>query len=159
MKRSLAAFTAAALLLGGCGSATEGLDFKAPAGWTAMPAILGFGHMQMWFKKAPDAKQDEMLILVRGQNATSIDLNTVPQAGVGKLKTQKTSTITICGNQKAQYLSALGTGRNGGEDQMMEMVSTPVGNQSYITMYIRPKSAKPDPQAEAAIRSLCAAKT
>lgn len=123
-----------------------------------MPGFLGFGHMQMWFKKASDNKQDQMLMLVRGQTATTIDLKTIPQAGVGKLKAQRTSTITICGNQRAQYLSALGTGRNG-DDQIMEMVSTPVGNQSYFTMYIRPKADKPDPSAEASIRSICAAKT
>jgi hypothetical protein len=158
MIRSLAALTAAALLLAGCGSASEGLDFKPPAGWTAMPGILGFGHMQMWFKKASDNKQDQMLMLVRGQNASSIDLKTVPQAGVGAIKSQKITTITICGNTRAQYLSAIGTGHNG-QNQTMEMVSTPVGNQSYLAMYIRPQTDKPDPDAEAAMRSLCAAKT
>jgi len=158
MKHSLAAFTAAALLLAGCGSASEGLDFKPPAGWTAMPGILGFGHMQMWFKKAADNKQDQMLMLIRGQNASSIDLKSVPQAGVGQLKSQKLTTITICRNTRAQYLSAIGTGHNG-QNQAMEMISTPVGNQSYLAMYIRPQADKADPEAEAAIRSLCAAKT
>jgi hypothetical protein len=157
MKRSLAALIFVSLALTGCGSATDGLAFKPPAGWTAFPSFLGFGHMAMWFKKASDNKQDQMLMLIRGQDTSSMNLKNVPQAGIGAVRSQKQSTITICGNQRAQYLSAVGSGHNG-EDQSMEMVSTPIGNQSYLAMYIRPQADKPDPDAEAAIRSLCAAK-
>ena len=87
-----------------------------------------------------------------------MNLKTLPQAGIGTLKAQKSSTITICGSTRAQYLTAVGTGRSG-DDQTMEMVSTPVGNQSYLAMYIRPHADKADPDAEAAIRSLCPEKT
>lgn len=158
MKRSLAALVFASLVLAGCGSATDGLAFKPPPGWTAFPSALGFGHMAMWFRKGADNKHDEMVMLIRGQDTTTMNLKTLPQTGVGNIKAQKSSSITICGGQRAQYLTAIGSGRNG-EDQTMEMVSTPVGDQSYLAMYIRPQSDKADPDAEAAIRSLCAAKT
>jgi hypothetical protein len=158
MKRSLAAVLFASLALAGCGSATEGLDFKAPAGWTALPSFIGFGHLQMWTKKASDNKQVDMLMLIRGQTTATMDLKTLPQSGMGAIKAQKTSTITICGNRRAQYLSAIGTG-HGGQTQTMEMVSAPVGDQSFLAMYIRPKTDPADPAAETAIRSLCAAKT
>ena len=158
MKRSLAALVFASLVLAGCGSATDGLAFKAPAGWTSFPSFLGFGHMAMWFKKGADSKHDHVLILVRGQSASTIDLKTMPQAGFGNIKGEKQSTISICGNQRAQYLVASATGK-GGENETMEMVSTPVGDQSYIAIYVRPQADKPDRDAEAAIRSICAAKT
>lgn len=158
MKRSLAALVFASLVLAGCGSATEGLAFKPPAGWTALPSFIGFGHMAMWIRKGTDNKHDHVLILVRGQNASTLDLRTIPQTGFGNIKDQKQSTITICGDQRAQYLTGNSTGKNG-ENETMEMVATPVGNQGYIAMYVRPQSDKPDSAAEAAIRSLCAAKT
>ncbi len=158
MKRSIAAALFASLALAGCGSATDGLNFKAPAGWTALPAFIGFGHFQMWTKKSSDNKQDEMLMLVRGQSTTTLDLKTMPQAGMGALKAQKQSTIKICGNHSAQYLSAVGSGHSG-KPQALEMVSTPVGGQIFLAMYIRPQTDRPDPGAETAIRSLCAAKT
>jgi len=152
------ALGAAVLVLAGCGSASDGLAFKPPAGWSSLPGFLGFGHMQMWFKKASDNKQDEMLMLIRGQTTSTMNLKSIPQVGAGTtMKTQKTSTISICGNQRAQYLSAVATGHNG-QNQVMEMVSTPVGDQSFLAMYIRPETDKADPDAEAAIRSLCAAK-
>lgn len=158
MRRSLAAVLFASLALAGCGSATEGLDFKAPAGWTAMPAFLGFGHLQMWTKKASGNKQNEMLMLIRGQTTSTMDLKTLPQTGMGAIKAQKESAIMICGNRRAQYLSAIGSG-HGGQAQTMEMVSAPVGDQSFLALYIRPQSDRADPAAETAIRSLCAAKS
>jgi len=151
MKRSLAAVLFASLAFAGCGSVTDSLNFKAPAGWVATPAILG--RMQVWMKKAADNKQDQMLFLIRGQSA-NMDLKNVPGAGFGTIQSQKQSTITICGTRRAQYLSAVAAGRSG-EAQSVEMISAAVGDQSYLAMYARPKSSPPDPEAEAAIRSLC----
>ncbi len=152
MKRSLAAVFSACLALTGCGSVTQGINFKAPAGWTATPSILG--RMQVWMKKAADNKQDEMVFLIRGET-TNVDLKTLPQTGMGAIKAQKQAMITICGNHRAQYLSAIGSGHNG-QPQAMEMVSAPVGDQRFLAMYIRPQSDPGDPAAETAIRSLCA---
>jgi hypothetical protein len=155
MKRALAAVLFASLALAGCGSVTAGVDFKAPAGWTSTPSILG--RMQAWMKKARDNKQDEMVFLVRGSNA-NIDLRNIPQAGMGQISMAKQSTITICGNQKAQLLSGVGTGHSG-EKQRLEMVSATVGQDSFVAMYLRPQSDPADPAAETAIRSLCPAKS
>ncbi len=155
MKRALAAVLLASAALAGCGSVTAGVDFKAPAGWAATPSILG--RMQMWTKKAADNKQDQMVMLVRGSNA-NIDLRTIPQVGSNAMTMTKQSTITICGNQKAQFASGTGSGHSG-QKQTMEMVSATVGQDGFVAMYLRPQSDRPDPEAEAAIRSLCAAKT
>lgn len=156
MKRALAAaaFLASAALAG-CGSVTAGVDFKSPAGWTATPSILG--RMQAWTRKSANNKDIEMIMLVRG-SSTNVDLSNIPQAGVGAISTEKQSTITICGNRKAQFLSGVGSGHNG-QKQVMEMVSATVGQDGYVAMYIRPQSDSADPEAEAAIRSLCPAKS
>ncbi len=155
MKRAIAAVFLASAVLGGCGSVTNGIDFRAPAGWTSTPSILG--RMQAWMKKARDNKQDEMVFLVRGSN-TSVDIKNIPQAGLGAISMAKQSTITICGNQKAQFVSGIGTGHSG-QKQVMEMVSATVGQDGFVGMYIRPQSDPADPAAEAAIRSLCPAKS
>lgn len=41
------------------------------------------------------------------------------------------------------------------QGQVWEGVSTNWGTQRYMAVYVRPVNAAPDPQAEAAIRSLC----
>jgi hypothetical protein len=155
MKRAIAAVLLASAALAGCGSVTNGIDFKAPAGWTSTPSILG--RMQAWMKKARDNKQDEMVFLVRGSN-TNVDIKNIPQAGLGSISMAKQTTITICGNQKAQFVSGVGSG-HGGQKQVMEMVSATVGQDGFVGMYLRPVSDPADPAAEAAIRSLCAAKS
>lgn len=152
MKRLLAAVLLASAVLAGCGSVTAGVDFKAPAGWTATPSILG--RMQAWMRKARDNKQDEMVMLIRGSNA-NIDLRNIPQAGMGQMTRVKQSTITICGNQKGQMVSGVGSGHSG-QKETLEMVSATVGQDGYVAMYIRPQSDPADPAAEIAIRSLCA---
>lgn len=151
----MAAVLLASSALAGCGSVTAGVDFKAPAGWTSTPSILG--RMQAWMKKARDNKQDEMVMLIRGSNA-NIDLRTIPQVGSSAMSMTKQSTITICGNQKAQFASGTGTGHSG-EKERMEMVSATVGQDGYVAMYLRPQSDPADPAAETAIRSLCPAKS
>ena len=155
MKRFIVPLFFACVALAGCGSVTSGLNFKAPAGWTTFSIM---GRFQMWIKQTPGkSKQAQMLFLVRGQTANTMDFKQIPQAGTS-IRNQKRSTIKICGNQRAQYISAVGTSSSGG-DQALEMVSAPVGDQSYLAMYIRPQSQAADPAAESAIRSLCVAKT
>jgi hypothetical protein len=157
MKRYILPLFFACAALAGCGSVTSGLDFKAPAGWMSTPSIMG--RFQMWFKQGAgkNNQQTQMIFLVRGQTANTFDFKQIPQAGTS-ISNQKSSSIKICGNQRAQYITAVGTGNKGG-DESVEMVSAPVGGQSYLAMYIRPQAIKPDPEAETAIRSLCVAKT
>jgi len=155
MKRAIAAAVLVSAALAGCGSVTAGVDFKPPAGWAATPSILG--RIQMWTKKARDNKQDEMVMLVRGSNA-NIDLSTIPQVGSNAISRTKQSTITICGNQKAQFASGTGSGHSG-QKQTMEMVSATVGQDGFVAIYLRPQSDRSDPEAETAIRSLCPAKS
>ena len=143
------------LLLGlaiatGCGSVTAGLDFKAPAGWSQSPSILGM--VQVWSQKSKTSSEDQTVLLIRGRNVNSMNFGQIPQVG-NDLRDVKKSTITICKDRSAQYLSATGTGHNG--DEIIEAVSAPVGDTSYLSMYIRPQKERADPQAEAAIRSLC----
>src|SRR5438270_5217274 len=128
MKTALIAALFASVALAGCGSVTAGIDFKPPAGWTATPSILG--RMQAWTKKAANNKDIDMIMLIRG-SSTNIDLKNIPQAGVGNITTQKQSTITICGDRKAQFLSGVASGHNGTQ-QTMEMVSATVGQDGYI---------------------------
>jgi hypothetical protein len=154
MKRALAAALFASAALSGCGSVTAGMDFKAPAGWTATPSILG--RIQVWTKKSADNKDVDMVILARG--SSTIDLKNIPQAGVGTITTEKQATIAICGDRKAQFMSGTASGHSG-QKQTMEMVSAMVGQDDYVSMYIRPQSERADPAAETAIRSLCPAKT
>lgn len=142
--------------LAGCGSVTSGLDFKAPPGWMATPSIMG--RFQMWIKQTADKnKTAQMIFLVRGQTADTMDFKQIPQAGTS-IRSQKLTDIKICGNQRAQHVSAVGTSSSGG-DEALEMISAPVGDQSFLAMYIRPQVEPADPAAETAIRSLCAAKT
>ncbi len=155
MKRYFLPLFFACAALAGCGSVTSGIDFKAPAGWTTFSLL---GRFQMWTKPSPDKNKAQMVFLVRGQTVNTMDFKQIPQAGTA-IHNQKQSTIKICGNQRAQYISAVGTSSSGGGDEALEMISAPVGDQSFLSMYIRPQAMKADPAAEAAIRSLCAAKT
>jgi hypothetical protein len=156
MKRYFLPVFFACVALAGCGSVTSGLDFKAPAGWTATPSILG--RFQMWIKQSPDKnKEAQMMFLIRGQTATTMDFKSLPQAGTN-VRDLKQSSIKICGNRPAQYVSGVSTGSRNG-DMAVEMVSAKVGDESYLAMYMRPKAQSGDPQAETAIRSLCIAKT
>jgi hypothetical protein len=154
MKRAIAAALFASAALSGCGSVTAGIDFKAPAGWTATPSILG--RMQMWTKKSADNKDVDMVMLIRG--SSTIDLKNIPQAGVGTITTEKQATITICGDRKAQFMSGIAAGHSG-QKQTMEMVSATVGQDGYMAVYIRPQAEPADTEAETAIRSLCPAKS
>ncbi|HET9391969.1 MAG TPA: hypothetical protein VFO29_00410 [Candidatus Rubrimentiphilum sp.] len=155
MKRFIVPLLFACAALAGCGSVTSGIDFKAPAGWTTFSLM---GRFQMWMKPGPEKDKAQMVFLIRGQTADTMDFKQIPQAG-SSIRNQKMSAIKICGNQRAQYVTAVGTSSNGGGDEALEMISAPVGDQSFLAMYIRPQSMKPDPAAETAIRSLCAAKT
>jgi hypothetical protein len=157
MKRYILPLFFASVALAGCGSVTSGLDFKEPAGWSSLPSALTFGRAQIWFK-ASSGKQPQMVFLIRGKNADTMNFKDVPQFGGSSVRNFKKSNITICGNTRAQYVTAVASDAKSG-NEAMEMISAPVGDQTYLAMYMRPQAMKPDPAAETAIRSLCAAKT
>lgn len=136
----------------GCASVTAGLDFKTPPGWDQSPSI--FGVIQVWSKKSKSSSEDQTLMLIRGHNLNNMSLGQIPQLG-NDLRQVKRSNITICQNKAAQYLSAIGNNNGKGGEERLEAVSAPVGDTSYLSMYIRPIKERADPQAEAAIRSLC----
>ena len=155
MKRFALPLFFACVALAGCGSVTAGLNFKAPAGWMSTPSIMG--RFQMWIKQSSDKKDDaQMLFLVRGQNVKTMDFKSLPQAGTN-VRDLKQSAIKICGNRPAQYMSGVSTSAKNG-DMAIEMISAPVGDESYLAVYMRPKALPADVQAETAIRSLCMAK-
>ncbi len=141
-------------MLTSCGpDPTVGTTFKPPAGWQAMPAIAGW---KMWLNKNKDADQAVMLIRFPNKGKTKfsdIDFSKNPYyKGDGTTKEQR---ITICGGHPAQYLLAHGTGKGSGKEGDAEMIFTSWGQDTYMTLYARPKAAKADPAAEAAIRSIC----
>ena len=62
--------------------------------------------------------------------------------------------IKICGNHAALYLASA-TRMSGGVPANSERVITVWGDARYAAIYVYPAKAKPDPEAEVAIRSLC----
>lgn len=58
--------------------------------------------------------------------------------------------ISICGGHRAVLMV-----KRHNQDQIWEGVSTDWGPRRYMAVYVRPSNVSPDPQAEAAIRSLC----
>jgi hypothetical protein len=95
---------------------------------------------------------------MRGQTANTLNFKQIPQFGSASVRDFKKSSIAICGNKRAQYITAVASDPKSG-NQTMEIIAAPVGDQNYLSMYIRSQSQRPDPAAEAAIRSLCVAKT
>lgn len=57
--------------------------------------------------------------------------------------------ITICGDHPAVLMVQTNPG------QIWEGVSTTWDSERYMAVYVRPVNAAPDPNAEAAIRTLC----
>lgn len=116
----------------GCGRRfTEDLTFQAPQGWVYTAAPNGG---EVWVK-AGGSKESIMA------QATQDPL---PQ------RQPDWKDITICGNHPA--VLKVQTNNPG---QIWEGVSTTWGSERYIAVYVRPVDVAPDPNAEAAIRSLC----
>lgn len=143
-------------VLAGCGSVTQGIDFQAPSGWTATPAM--FGRFQMWIKNGKDKNSTQMVMLVKGDaNSTRADFTDLPPQYGKDLKVMRHGSVTLCGTQPAEQYAAQGTDNNGKRSQV-EMLSSVIGKDRYIAMYLRPASMSADASAEAAIHSLCPVK-
>jgi hypothetical protein len=144
-----------AATLAGCGSTTDSLNFKVPTGYTnKMNTFI----MSLWQKGDADTGGFIMLMKlpVKVDNS-KFDASTFSSSGAKNMKIESTQSIQICGNQPAMLAKATGTSDQvKGKDMNMEMLMTGVGGNSYIAMYMYPQKSTPDPDAEAAIKSVCA---
>lgn len=172
MKRTFAALSGLALasLLAGCGNASDNLAFKAPDGFTAKASVLGM--VQIW--TGGTSTDQSMLMLTKlpvKKDVTSKDFAPIDLSSTAGLKNDKTTVqsskqITICGNQAARLvtMTSQAAAPAGDKNQtpqsakqvQMEMLMTNVGNNTYMAMYMHPKADKPDPAAEAALKTVCA---
>lgn len=142
-------------VLAGCGSVTNGLAFQAPTGWTGTPAM--FGRLQMWVKSGKDKGTTQIVMLVKADaKNTKSDFTLIPsQYGNGKdMKMLSHGQTKLCGTQPAEQFVGEGTDKDGKKSRI-EMVSTVVGSDRYVAMYMRPDVMPADPMAEGAIHSLC----
>jgi len=142
-------------VLAGCGSVTNGLAFQAPTGWTGTPAM--FGRLQMWVKSGKDKGSTQIVMLVKADaKNTKSDFTLIPsQYGNGKdMKMLSHGDTKLCGTQPAEQFVGEGTDKDGKKSRI-EMVSTVVGSDRYVAMYMRPAVMSADPMAESAIHSLC----
>lgn len=146
---------AVAAVLAGCGSATDSTTFKAPANFTAAASVGPF--MQMW--KGP---QESALMLMA--LPTKIDLDkAVTSSDIKDAQIKKETTISICANQPAVYVSmigeheAFGSPSPGGavQKRQIDFLATNTNGKTYMAMYIRPLGTPEDPGAESAIHDVC----
>ena len=144
--------------LAGCASVSKGTAFQPPSGWTGTPAM--FGRFQLWMKSGgqKDAMQMVMLIKGNGSNAQIHDFNDVPPQYAKDIHVTKRDKITLCGDQPAEESIGEGTDKNG-RRSVIQVISTKIGTDAYAAMYVRPQSSSADSQAEAALHSLCPAKS
>jgi hypothetical protein len=94
-------------------------------------------------------------MLVKGDaKNTHSDFSAVPAQYSKDTNVVSRGSIKLCGTQQAEQFVAEGTDRNN-QRSRIEMVSTVIGADRYIAMYIRPASMPADASAESAIHSLC----
>lgn len=139
-------------LLAGCASVTSNIAFQPPAGWSGTPSM--FGRMQMWVKQNQAKQNEQFVMLVRGAVSSS-NLFENAQFGRGAVNQVKRSTIMICGSRQAQYVTGVGDQGKNRRPTRLEAVIADVGDSKYMALYARDAAIPADPQAEAAIHSLC----
>jgi len=110
---------------------TSDLAFQAPSDWTYGPSP---GGGEMWVKGCASH-----------ESITALATETQPPQRQPGWK-----DIVICGVHPAVLMVA-----KSGQAWDVEGVGTTWGSERYIAVYVRPASVPPDPNAEAAIRSLC----
>ncbi|HTC31201.1 MAG TPA: hypothetical protein VK702_10765 [Candidatus Acidoferrum sp.] len=155
--RRLATFLicACAFALAGCGSATDAVTFKPPANYASAAQIGPF--MQLW--RGP--QHSSMMLMAF---PTKIDLDKAMTGSNFKdAQVLKQSSLQICGNQPAYYVSMIGTGDSLGssspgirlEKHQVDLIATDAGGKTYMAMYVRPIGSPADATAESAIRNVC----
>ena len=157
MKNALwLAALASLAMLAACGSATDSITFKAPSNFTTAASVGPF--MQMW-----TGPQRSALMLMA--LPTKIDLDkAVTSSDIKDATIEKESTIQICGNQPAVFVSmigqreAVGSASPGGAEQkrQIDFLATNANGKTYMAMYMRPVGTPADAGAENAIHDVCA---
>jgi hypothetical protein len=162
MKRVLLMGCALAAVTGlaACGSATDNLTFKVPAGFTSKTSLLGF--MQMWTKGEGD--NPSMIILARipvkvdlnQKDFQSPDLSSYTGVKNGNAKLESMARITICGNQPAILTKTNAADKNNKKEMEMQTLLTVVDNSTYAAVYMYPETQAVDRGAEDALKTVCA---
>ncbi|MGD0966845.1 MAG: hypothetical protein ABR949_01055 [Candidatus Aquilonibacter sp.] len=147
---------ACAFALAGCGSATDAVTFKPPASYASAAQVGPF--MQLW--RGP-LHSSLMLIAF----PTKIDLDKAMTGSNFKdAQVIKQSSLQICGDQPAYYVSMIGTGDSLAtssspgirmEKHQVDLIATDAGGKTYMAMYVRPVGSAADAAAEDAIRNVC----
>jgi len=141
-----------------CGkNPTDDLNFKAPQGWTSLPSVMGF---KVWMKNQKNDNQVLFLVDLPGKANVKLDSDISKEIGnsgysggnIGVV--EKRSQIKICGDHDAEFMEARAD--KNGQRMVTEIVMTKWKSDLYISFYSRTANGPSDPQAEAAIRSLCA---
>jgi len=119
-----------------CGSATDAVTFKAPAGYESAASLGPF--MQLW--KGPS---EGVLMLMA--MPTKIDLSKiVDNANVRDAQVLKQTSLRICGNQPAVYASMIGERGElnaspapsvKAEKDRIDILATNVNGKTYMAMY------------------------
>lgn len=156
---------AAALLLsvslGGCGLLADpstGLTFKPPDGWSSP---IGLNNIKLWNSSQ---RRYEFVLLHKLKSGFRYDYahlftseafkGTFLQSDPARI--QEIHTIKICGGgQDATYIRGVKKYQVVG-DESVEATFTIIGDTTYSARYIHPLNAKPNGQAEASLRELCA---
>ncbi|HET7815030.1 MAG TPA: hypothetical protein VFL13_11730 [Candidatus Baltobacteraceae bacterium] len=151
MNRRFLTVAFASVLLASCGSPGDQTAFKAPQDWNSTPGIMG--RFQMWMNNG------QVVMLIRGDKNMTIQDAEKSSPSAGAMNFAKAQDIKLCGgSQPAQAFSGEATSDVNGKKQpkIMEATVTEIAGSKYMAIYVRPKSmAKGDPQAEAAIHSVC----
>ena len=146
----------AAFALSACGlnaSPTGGLRFQPPPGWRPSPGMLGY--MQFW--RPPSGVREALMLFRSPKRLSSDDLysDANMQGAFKSVTVLRKQNVQICGNQPAVIVQGIAISRNDTESRV-EMVMATVRGTSYLAMYVRPIEVPANPQAEAALRELCA---
>lgn len=146
-----------AVVLAGCGSATDATSFTAPSGYTTAISMGPFA--QVW--RGPNHGGLMLMAL-----PTEIEFDKIADSSnVKDAQILKHEAVKICGSQDAYYLSMIGetqegssTSVPGGEPvkQRIDVIATHLNGKTYMAMYVRPQGTPQDPAAETAIRGVCA---
>ncbi len=145
---------ACAFALAGCGSASDAVTFKPPADYASAAQIGPF--MQVW--RGPQRGALVLMAL-----PTKVDLDkAMTSSNIKDAQVLKQSSIQICGNQPAYYVSMIGNGETFSaspgvtvEKRQVELIATDVSGKTYMAIYVRPIGSPADSAAEGSIRNVC----
>lgn len=113
------------------------------------------GYMQFW--RPPSHVREALMLFKSPKTLTADDLysDANMQGAFKSVTVLRKQKIQICGNQPALSVQGIAISRNDTESKV-EMAMATVRGTSYLAMYVRPIDVPANPQAEAALRELCA---